>query len=144
MAIAVWVATLRNRIEPHFAQASSTPAVPTLRVEHPDDTETWQMLYARGYMFRPETFSRSRGGAEPTLKLSDVLGSRGPKVVAAIERSGQIMFHAVGSTGDVTDNITGLPECMLAPNGSWWTAMITAPLKDSLLIRVNAASRNLS
>jgi hypothetical protein len=71
-------------------------------VPHPNDTEKYHTLEKGGYMSRPQPFSRSRGvDAEPILRLSDVLGSGGPKTVAGIEQSGQIAFHAVGSTGNV-------------------------------------------
>lgn len=101
IAVGAWVASRWSISEPHFAQAKATPDPRTLKVDHADDTQTWTMLNDRGYLSRPQPFSRSRGGTEPILKLSDVLGSRGAKTVAAIERSGRIMFQAVGSTGYV-------------------------------------------
>jgi TIR domain/Calcineurin-like phosphoesterase len=101
IAVSAWVLSRWSVAEPRFAQAKMTPDLAELRVDHPDDTATWKMLNDEGYMSRPQPFSRPRGGTEPVLKLSDVLGSRGPKAVAAIEKSGQIMFDAVGSTGNV-------------------------------------------
>lgn len=101
IAVSAWVVSRWSVAEPRFAQAKLTPDLAELRVDHPDDTGTWKMLNDEGYMSRPQPFSRPRGGTEPVLELSDVLGSRGPKAVAAIEKSGQIMFDAVGSTGNV-------------------------------------------
>lgn len=101
IAAGAWLVSRWNIAEPHFAQFKLTPDPKTPRVDHPDDTLKFKTLDDEGYMSRPQPFSRSRGGTEPVLKLSDVLGSQGPKVIAAIEASGQIMFQAVGSTGNV-------------------------------------------
>lgn len=101
IAIISWFTSRLNTTEPYFAEAKLTPDPPANRLPHPDDTQTWATLNGRGYNTRPQPFSRSRGGVEPILKLSEVLGSQGTKAVAAIEKSGQITFDAVGSTGNV-------------------------------------------
>jgi hypothetical protein len=102
IAITLWVASRWSVPAPHFAEANVTPDPTGLRVNHPDDTRTFELLNERGYTRQPQTFSLPRGGTEPVLKLSDSLGSRGPETVAAIEHSGRIVFQAVGSTGNVT------------------------------------------
>jgi hypothetical protein len=44
----------------------------------------------------------SGGAAEPILTLAQVYGSAGAAKTAAIQKAGQIVFHAVGDTGSVT------------------------------------------
>ncbi|HEX4577695.1 MAG TPA: metallophosphoesterase [Edaphobacter sp.] len=49
-----------------------------------------------------EAVAQPRGGAvEPILTLEQVYGSAGAAKVAAIQQSGQIVFHSVGDTGSV-------------------------------------------
>ncbi len=51
---------------------------------------------------RVEAVPQPVGGvAEPILTLSETLGSNGPARTAAIQGSGQIVFHTVGDTGSV-------------------------------------------
>ena len=45
-------------------------------------------------------FPLPRGGTEPVLKLADIWGSKGSDVEQHINKSGQIVFHAVGDTGN--------------------------------------------
>jgi hypothetical protein len=40
---------------------------------------------------------------EPILNLSDAFGRDGPDIVREIEKAGKIVFHAVGSTGNITN-----------------------------------------
>jgi hypothetical protein len=42
------------------------------------------------------------GAIEPVLTLDQVLGNAGAAAVAAIQQSGQIVFHAVGDTGNTS------------------------------------------
>lgn len=78
--------------DPVFAQPSPSPDPTSFR-----DPVTDQSLKEIGAV---EPFPAPRGGAaEPVLQLADVLGSQGPARVAAIQKAGQIVFHAVGDTG---------------------------------------------
>jgi hypothetical protein len=85
----------KNRPEgPRFGQLD--PDRKKFREDHVDDPEHWRKVRH----IRPLPFAKSRGGTEPVLKLSDALGSAGPKQWRAIQKSGEIIFHAVGSTGN--------------------------------------------
>jgi hypothetical protein len=42
----------------------------------------------------------AQGVDEPRLSLADAIGSKGTEVVSDIEKAGQIVFHAVGDTGN--------------------------------------------
>jgi len=46
------------------------------------------------------------GAVEPVLTLAQVYGSAGPAKIAAIQKSGQIVFHSVGDTGSVVGPVT--------------------------------------
>jgi hypothetical protein len=46
------------------------------------------------------------GAVEPILTLAQVYGDAGPSKVAAIQTSGQIVFHSVGDTGSVVGPTT--------------------------------------
>ncbi|MCU1313530.1 MAG: hypothetical protein JWM54_1287 [Acidobacteriaceae bacterium] len=77
---------------PVFAQPTPTPDPTSFR-----DPVTDQNLFGPA---RVEPFPKPRSGApEPVLQLADVLGSQGAAHVAAIQQSGQIVFHTVGDTG---------------------------------------------
>ena len=54
----------------------------------------------REHKLLPLPFPPSRGGAEPVLSLADVLGSAGRQVTRSIATAGQLVFHAVGDTGN--------------------------------------------
>lgn len=78
--------------DPVFAQPTPSPDPTSFR-----DPVTDQSLKEIGAV---EPFPAPRGGAaEPVLQLADVLGSKGPARVAAIQKAGQIVFHTVGDTG---------------------------------------------
>jgi len=54
-----------------------------------------------------EAVPKPRGGAvEPVLTLAQVFGDEGAAKVAAIQKNGQIVFHAVGDTGSVVGPAT--------------------------------------
>jgi hypothetical protein len=70
--------------------------------EHPSDAPAWKKILAeRSSLLKPKSFPKSRGGIEPILKLADALGPAGGDAVGAVEKAGKIVFHAVGSTGNV-------------------------------------------
>jgi Calcineurin-like phosphoesterase len=50
---------------------------------------------------KPRPFPVVQGTDEPTLKLADVFGGEGGKIEAAIQAAGQIVFHAIGDTGNM-------------------------------------------
>jgi Calcineurin-like phosphoesterase len=55
---------------------------------------------AKEHKLQPLAFPRARGGDEPVLKLEEIWGSEGPKLVRQLTGAGQIVFHAVGDTGN--------------------------------------------
>jgi hypothetical protein len=77
------------------------PDVTKFRVPHPPDAEAYEKLAHSAVELRPRPFPPSRGGTEPILSLAGVWGPTGADQVNAVEKQGKILFHAVGSTGNV-------------------------------------------
>ena len=73
------------------------------------DDAAYKVLDTEGKTLKPLPFPPARGGPEPILKLEDVLGSAGTATVKAITQSKQIVFHALGDTGNTRSVLS--PEC---------------------------------
>lgn len=84
---------------PRFGQPD--PDITKFRVPHPPDAEAYEKLANSAVELRPRPFPSSRGGSEPRLSFADVWGLAGKDQVQAVEKQGKILFHAVGSTGNV-------------------------------------------
>jgi len=88
---------------PQFAQPEPLPDPAKFAVKHASDAAAYKEIdtKARAHELRPLPFPRARRHPrEPVLTLNQVLGSDGDAVTKAIEASGQIVFHAVGDTGN--------------------------------------------
>jgi hypothetical protein len=88
---------------PQFAQPEPTPDATKFVVKHASDAAAYKEIDAltRAHELKPLAFPKSRGDTpEPILTLADVLGSNGANVTKAIETAGQIVFHALGDTGN--------------------------------------------
>jgi hypothetical protein len=87
---------------PQFAQPQLTPDPTQFRTQHDDkvDHAAYKILDKEASTLKPLPFQPSRGGVEPILKLADVLGSAGAGSVQAITQRKQIVFHALGDTGN--------------------------------------------
>ena len=99
---------------PVFGQPSPTPDPATFLVKHPSDNPLYNEITKlnAGHKLKPVPFPDSRGFPEvlePTLTLQTALGDNtspaqtqfARNVIAAIQRSGQIVFHAGGDCGSV-------------------------------------------
>jgi hypothetical protein len=87
---------------PRFAQPALTPDPSKFRTAHDTkgDDAAYKVLDTEGKTLKPLPFPAARGGAEPVLQLQDVLGGNGAVTVKAITQSRQIVFHALGDTGN--------------------------------------------
>jgi Calcineurin-like phosphoesterase len=84
--------------EPTFGQPAPSPDPTGFKVHHGSDSG----LYSKVDPTLLEPVPQPRDGeVEPVLTLEEVYGDAGAGVVATIEKSGQIVFHAVGDTGSV-------------------------------------------
>jgi hypothetical protein len=79
-----------------------TPDPTQFQVQHPSDTDTYKTIdeLDREHLLFSLPFPAPRGLPEPRLALTDALGGAGPGAVKTIEGQRQIVFHAVGDTGN--------------------------------------------
>lgn len=86
---------------PVFAEPKPSPDPTKYKTPHASDTAAYNEMDAliKASKFLPIPFPAVAGVTEPLLTLADALGASGAKTVAAIQQSGQIVFHAVGDTG---------------------------------------------
>lgn len=68
--------------------------------DYVSDAKAWRKIQAAGGP-KPIAFPEPRGLPEPILRLSDALGPGGADAVRTIHSAGEIVFHAVGSTGNI-------------------------------------------
>ncbi len=83
--------------QPQFAQPTTSPDPSKFTVAHGSDTALYNKVQKK--LLQP--IPAPRAGANLTMKLEDALGSGGAAAVAAIQTSGQIVFHSLGDTGSV-------------------------------------------
>jgi hypothetical protein len=79
--------------KPQFGQPTPSPDPTGFRVPVTDDGDYSKV---NPTLLQPVPQPR---GASPVLTLQEIYGSTGAAKLAAIERAGQIVFHAVGDTG---------------------------------------------
>jgi hypothetical protein len=84
---------------PVFAQGTSTPDPKQFKVKHKSDEAAYKILDSEKQSPRPFPVVESE---EPVLQLADVFGDSGAGIVTEIEKCGQIVFHAVGDTGNTS------------------------------------------
>ncbi|HEY1946679.1 MAG TPA: metallophosphoesterase [Bryobacteraceae bacterium] len=83
---------------PQFAQPGATPDPTKFVLKHGSDSGAYKILDAQKQNPRP--FPIVKGRDEPIVKLEEAFGKTGAQAVAAIQRAGQIVFHAAGDTGN--------------------------------------------
>lgn len=87
---------------PQFGQPVPTADPGSFRTPHPSDSGVYKIIdgLQKLHEIKPLAFPAARGGVEPVLTLNDVLG--GTNLSTTVQASGQIVFHAVGDTGNVS------------------------------------------
>jgi Icc-related predicted phosphoesterase len=88
--------------QPQFAQPTASPDPTKFTVAHGNDNA----LYKKVQNSLLQAIPSPRPGASLTMNLADALGPGGAAAVAAIQKSGQIVFHSVGDTGSVNGPAT--------------------------------------
>ena len=83
--------------QPQFAQPAPSPDPTKFTVPHGNDNP----LYAKVQKNLLQPIPTPAAGTNLTMTLASALGSSGAAAVAAIQKSGQIVFHSVGDTGAV-------------------------------------------
>jgi hypothetical protein len=94
-------ATPREIGHPVFAQPQPTADPTVFRIKHASDTAAYKEIdeLNREHKIKPMIFDRPRGGTEPTLTLTEVLGGDSAAVDAITQR-GQLVFHSGGDCGN--------------------------------------------
>jgi hypothetical protein len=87
---------------PVFAQPQPTPDPAKFEIKHPSDNPAYKKIdeLNREHKLTPLPFPAPRGLPEPKLTLAAILGSNGTAAEQKITQSGQLVFHAVGDTGN--------------------------------------------
>lgn len=84
---------------PQFNEPTPTPDPTKFSVKHGSDTQAYKILDSEAGKLRPTPFPKAEAD-EPVLELADAYGSKGKEIVKQIQAAGQIVFHAVGDTGN--------------------------------------------
>lgn len=84
---------------PQFAQPTATPDPTHFMVKHGSDKQAYAILDSEKGTIQPREIPASPE-VEPTMDLADAIGAKGTQVTDAITRAGQIVFHALGDTGN--------------------------------------------
>lgn len=87
---------------PAFAQPQPTDDPTKFEIKHPSDNPAYKQIdeLNREHKLAPMPFPAPRGGVEPQLALAAILGPDGKAAVDKITQAGQMVFHAVGDTGN--------------------------------------------
>ena len=87
---------------PVFAQPQPTPDPTKFEIKHPSDNPAYEKIdeLNREHKLTPLPFPAPRDLPEPKLTLAAILGSNGTAAEHKITQSGQLVFHAVGDTGN--------------------------------------------
>src|SRR3974390_1075524 len=85
---------------PQFPETPATPDPSQFRVKHGSDKLAYTILDSQRGVLEPRPFPVVEKVVEPLLTLEQVLGAKGSRVVKAIQKAEQLVFHAVGDTGN--------------------------------------------
>jgi hypothetical protein len=85
---------------PQFGAPEATPDPTKFLVKHASDAASYKILDREPHL-PPLPFDKPvTKGPEPILALSDAFGSGGPALMQRLALNKQIVFHAVGDTGN--------------------------------------------
>ena len=84
---------------PQFAEPGPTPDPTKFIIKHGSDKEAYTILDSEKGSILPREFPQGPA-VEPILTLAQAIGPQGTEVSKAITRAGQILFHALGDTGN--------------------------------------------
>ena len=85
---------------PQFGETAPTPDPSRFRLKHGSDKQAYTILDSQRGVLEPRPYPVVEGVAEPLLTLQQVLGAQGSGVAKAIQAAKQLVFHAVGDTGN--------------------------------------------
>jgi hypothetical protein len=86
---------------PQFGQPVATPDPMAYQVKHASDKQAYAILDSEKGSLLPRAIPVGPA-EEPTLTLAAAIGPNGADTEQAITQAGQIVFHALGDTGNTT------------------------------------------
>ena len=86
---------------PQFAEPAPTPDPTHFIVKHGSDKQAYAILDSEKGTLLPREIPPGPN-VEPRMSLGDAIGEQGSAVLAAIQRADQIVFHALGDTGNTS------------------------------------------
>ncbi len=87
---------------PRFAEPTGSPDPSHFLVKHGSDKEAYSILDSEKGHMKPRPFPVSKD-EEPRMSLADAIsGNAGKQVLNAIASAGQVVFHALGDTGNTS------------------------------------------
>jgi hypothetical protein len=90
-----------NTASPQFGEPAPTDDPTRFLVKHGSDTAAYSILDKEKGTLKPRPFPISPD-VEPRMSLADAIGSKGLEVLSEIQKAGQIVFHALGDTGNTS------------------------------------------
>lgn len=88
--------------EPVFGEGTVTPDPTGFIQPHPSDKALYKEV-ENLLKTKVVGFNKSRLEPDGLYPLTEAFGARGPDVVAAIEKAGRLVFHAIGDSGATMD-----------------------------------------
>ncbi len=85
---------------PRFAEPTSTADPKKFSVKHGSDKEAYSLLDQMKGKLRPRPFPEVAGVDEPVLELANAYGPKGATILDQIKGAKQLVFHALGDTGN--------------------------------------------
>lgn len=86
---------------PQFAEPTATGDPTHFVVKHGSDKQAYSILDKEKGTLKPLPFPTVKD-VEPSMSLADAIGAKGPEVLKSIQNAGQIVFHALGDTGNTS------------------------------------------
>jgi hypothetical protein len=90
---------------PQFGEPIATPDPTKFTVKHGSDKEAYSILDKERGQIPPIPFPKAGPDVEPILQLAKALGDKGNEIVQQIAKANQIVFHALGDTGNTRSAI---------------------------------------
>ena len=86
---------------PQFGEPIATPDPTKFTVKHGSDKDAYSILDKERGQIPPIPFPKAGANVEPILQLAEALGDKGRDIVQEITKAKQIVFHALGDTGNI-------------------------------------------
>jgi hypothetical protein len=83
-----------------FGEPAPTPDPSKFTLKHGSDAAAYKILDREAGILKPRAFPVVTGKPEAVVKLADAVGSQPAAIEAEIQKAGEVVFHAMGDTGN--------------------------------------------